>query len=178
MTDAIPFEKQYKAFTDAQRAKANERIDTIKGAEKLTVDTLDVHMPAIVGAIIGGDNVSLANRTLKALRGERKAVAVKFLQRFLPHEFKQDGTFGKKLDKVKSKAKERTFRKWEATGELYRDWGSKNTEVKTKRTIQDTLRTDFKKALLKEGLAFDDVVTILQEVAMEVQAEQEKKAAA
>lgn len=175
-TEAIPFEKQYKPLTNAQRTTANERIETIKGTEKLTVNTLDKHMPAIVGAIIGGDNVSLANRTLKALRGERKAVAQKFLQKFLPHQLKQDGTFGKKLDAPKAKAKERTFRKWEATGELYRDWGKNNTEVKSKkRTIQDKLRSDFK-AALKQGLSFDDVIGILQETILDADNDQAKAA--
>jgi hypothetical protein len=163
VNQAIPFEKQYKPFTDKQRESVNEKIKTVAGNERLTVKLLDEIMPAIVGAVIGGDNIAIVNRTLKALRGERRKVAESFLPKFVPHEFKNDGTFGKRLEKPKAQAKVRAFRKWEATGELYSEWGTKNVEVKVKETDYGALiQRDIKKAIEKGGFSAEQVLAIVQ----------------
>lgn len=164
MTDqAIPFEKQYKPLTAKQSQTVNEGIKTIGHNETMTVKLLDSIVPMTVGAVIGGDNIVMINNLLRALKGERKKVAIQFLTKFVPHEFRKNNTFGKKLDKPKAAAKIRAFRKWEALDEKYSEWGSKNVEVKTKEVdYGKRLENDVKNAIEKGGLTADQVLEIIQ----------------
>lgn len=162
---AIPFEKAYKPMSEATAKNVKAAIDTIKGNEKLTVKLLDANMPVIVGAVIGGDNIVIINDMLRALKGERRKFAEGFLKTFVPHEFRDNGLFGKKLAAPKAKAKERAFRKWEATGESYSDWGKKNMQVAKKPVdYGKRIENDIKAAMEKGGLTSDQVLAIVMSV--------------
>lgn len=173
----------------ADIAAVRADLDTVRGNENATRKILNQRVPEIAQGVTAGDNVSIANRVIASVAGNRQREMFLFLKAHIPFEYDQDSMkFTKKSkDERYIKTREDNLRAFLESGQTVFGWLTLNTKVEPKepdyiaRVLKavkgalkhDATQTDILRAVFEGGVELETIRNVFAELAAEEAAQEE-----
>jgi len=148
----------FNKMKDTGAVKAD--LITVQGNENSTRKLLNKRVPEIVEGVIAGDNVSMANMTVRVCVGHRKREMFIFLNHCLPFDFDKDSMkfTRKSKDEKFVKIKEDNFRAFKESGMTVFGWLDANVKTDKKPVNYASRITNAVKSGLKHDLSQHDAI--------------------